>query len=130
MTGTTSQQLSDGLSFHEHSQEEKNILSKLSISTTGDLTVVSGGERMWNYELRGLSTVIDPAMTEECPTDNIKLRPLQCWLVQDEEAYVAEILGFKGGEVVIRKWVLPLGTRKKTKGHSDTRICYNTVSKS
>ena len=46
----------------------------------------------------------------------MKLRPQQCWLVQDStEAYIAEILGFIRDDVVIRKWQLQLN-KKKQKG--------------
>ena len=63
-----------------------------------------------------MSTVIDAVMQKECPQGNLKLRPQQCWLIQDEEgAYVAEVLAFQGLDTVIGKLVTLL-TRRKHKG--------------
>ena len=66
--------------------------------------MVNNGVRSWNLELQGLSLIIDEVMKRDCPQDTMKLRPLQCWIIQEEkEAYVAELLGFQGERAVIRK---------------------------
>ena len=77
MAGTMSQQISDSPEYDQHAPAEKVILSRLSLSTLGDLTTISREKRSWNKELRGFSTVIDNTMTETCPQGNIKLQPLQ-----------------------------------------------------
>ena len=105
MAETTSAQISDHPTYSEHHENEKTVLRRLALSTIGDLTLMDRGSRKWNDELRNLSTVADEIMKNPCPQDNMKLRPQQCWLVKDTTgAYIAEILGFIGDEVVIRKW--------------------------
>ena len=89
-------------------------LRHLGLSTVGDLTLVERGTRRWNDDLRKLSTITEEVMEGLCPQGDMKLRPQQCWLVQDStEAYIAEIVGFVKQDVVIRKWQLQL--HKKTR---------------
>jgi hypothetical protein len=111
LKGTTSEQIVDLPTYHLHHDDEKVALRRLGLSTFGDLTVYEGTQRKWNTELQSITEEI---MALECPQGNMKLRPQQCWLVQDQtEAYVAEILGFMDQEVVIRKWVIQLSRHKK-----------------
>ncbi len=90
------------------------ILRKLVLSTVGDITIVMNGVRHWNDDLRKLSTILDEVMRADCTQGEIKLRPIQCWLVQGEEnAFGVEILGLIDQIVVIRKWALLLRRCRK-----------------
>ena len=116
LEGTTSAQLADHPAFQTSEENEKTALRYLGLSTVGDLTLIERGTRKWNDDLRELSKITDEVMEGHCPQGNMKLRPQQCWLVQDStEAYIAEILGFIRDDVVIRKWQLQLN-KKKQKG--------------
>ena len=114
MTGTTSAQIIDTPTYHQHHDDEKSALRRLGLATIGDLTTFNGERRVWNPELQYLSKITEEIMQTDCPQGNMKLRPQQCWLVQDQtEAYVAEILGFIESDAVIRKWVIQLSRYKK-----------------
>ena len=114
LEGTTSAQVVDHPSYNRHEDCEKTALRDLGISTIGDLTLMERGTRRWNDDLRNLSKITEEVMMENCPQGNIKLRPQQCRLVQDNtEAYIAEILGFINAKVAIRKWQPLLSKKKK-----------------
>ena len=107
MEGTTSEMLYLSMSGRPTSTKEWSILASQAMCTVGDLTEIRRGKRTWVESLMpGLEAVMAYHRGRECPEGPMVLRPGQCWLVREaEEWHVAEVLGWRGIRIVVRKWL-------------------------